>query len=992
MATPKTTKKTTTRKKAPTTTSRSRTTAKKPVKKTAKELEHHYKVTYELKMIALVAFTIFTMLSLYTSTVGQLGHAIKNIYLGLCSYVGFILPVFIFIYIFVHINMNFKPARKRIYIAMSLILLGAMLLTTMMVFPGVERDLFKMNSNFGTAEQYKTTFNRSVLLSGGGVIGELITLGVLKLIGNIGAFILIIVSFVSGFIVWTRISIHELWEEKRKKQLNKKQIKKEEIARLMEARAVASASQPETLSKPQTPKPQKLEPQHPVEAGSEHFLNTLDTYRKASRKKDVKAFDYDSYEHDDKPNVQANETKVETKTPVEPKMPVAPSPVVPAPVHHSAPELVMSGVKSIFKGSSKGEPKIKETIRVQPQPQPMMETSVEPEVKTKVEPKIQMVETLKADAVTEPEETEVVVNKVSEEVHNKASEEVHSNPVPNTEEPDKKVVKIKEKDIEPEVRQSVNDEIKENITKPVEHYVLPPITLLKENKNAKLLDNQEEYMEMAKLLEETLVNFNVEAKVVSVKRGPTITMFEVQLSPGVKVSKIVGLSDDIALNLATSHVRIAPIPGKAAIGIEVPNKVTSMVTIKEVLNSPEFKKQTSKITIGLGKDISGNAIVGDLASMPHLLIAGATGSGKSVCVNTIISSILFNARPDEVKFLMIDPKVVELSTYNGIPHLILPVVTDPKKASIALNWAVNEMSRRYKLFAELTVRDMKGYNKKAEPQGIELLPQIVVIIDELADLMMVAPNQVEDAICRLAQMARAAGIHLIVATQRPSVDVITGLIKANIPSRIAFSVSSAIDSRTIIDMGGAEKLLGKGDMLFYPVGAAKPKRTQGAFMSDDEVEGVVDFIKNQSLEVTYNDSILEDVQSVEKDFEEADEYLEDAIRIVLDSGQASASMMQRKFRVGYNRAARMIDSMEERGIIGPSRGSKPREVLMTAAEFDSAYDISDTDNESSGEVSASNEVEYDQVHDQDYDQNSSSEDTIYDPADTEEENLTSSED
>ena len=465
-------------------------------------------------------------------------------------------------------------------------------------------------------------------------------------------------------------------------------------------------------------------------------------------------------------------------------------------------------------------------------------------------------------------------------------------------------------------------------------YRLPSLELLKDNTSAKNLDNHTEHMEKAKLLEETLNNFNVDAKVVSVKMGPSITMFEVQLSPGVKVSKIVGLSDDIALNLATSHVRIAPIPGKAAIGIEVPNTVTSMVTLKEVLNSPEFKKPESKLTIGLGKDISGTPIIGDLASMPHLLIAGATGSGKSVCVNTIISSILFNARPDEVKFLMIDPKVVELSTYNGIPHLILPVVTDPKKASIALNWAVNEMTRRYKLFADQTVRDMKGYNRKAEPLGLEILPQIVVIIDELADLMMVAPNQVEDAICRLAQMARAAGIHLIVATQRPSVDVITGLIKANIPSRIAFSVSSAIDSRTIIDMSGAEKLLGKGDMLFYPVGAAKPKRTQGAFMSDDEVEGLVSFIKNQSLEVQYNESILDEVQSVEQDFSEADEYLEDAIRFVLETGQASASMMQRRFRVGYNRAARLVDSMEERGIIGPSRGSKPREVLMSMDEFE----------------------------------------------------------
>ncbi|MBF4691781.1 DNA translocase FtsK [Fusibacter sp. Q10-2] len=854
----------------------------------------------------------------------------------------------------------------------------------MMVFSGVERDLFKLNSNFGIAEQYKTTFARSILLKGGGIIGELITFGVLKLIGNIGAFILIIVSFVSGFIVWTRISIHDLWEEKRKKQLEKKRIKQEEIARLMEARAVSEPPQPESVLNANGQKkgsqkevPQRVVPQHNVEADSEHFLNTLDNYRKASRKKDVKAFDYDSYEKVDDQKVQSDEVKSDIPTANMHKSSVPPMPVVP-PVHHSAPELVMSSAKSNLKSDSKDA--FQRDLQAKPK--------VDPEVKVQSEPSV-------TETMTSKTDSEV---KLAESYEDEATREPDSVPkhmATTTESSDKKVVKIKEKDIEPEVRQSVNDEIKENITKPVEHYVLPPISLLKDNKNAQFLENQEEYIEMAKLLEETLVNFNVDAKVISVKRGPTITMFEVQLSPGVKVSKIVGLSEDIALNLATSHVRIAPIPGKAAIGIEVPNKVTSMVTIKEVLNSQEFKKQTSKITIGLGKDISGNAIVGDLASMPHLLIAGATGSGKSVCVNTIISSILFNARPDEVKFLMIDPKVVELSTYNGIPHLILPVVTDAKKASIALNWAVNEMTRRYKLFAELTVRDMKGYNKKAKPQGLELLPQIVVIIDELADLMMVAPNQVEDAICRLAQMARAAGIHLIVATQRPSVDVITGLIKANIPSRIAFSVSSAIDSRTIIDMSGAEKLLGKGDMLFYPVGAAKPKRTQGAFMSDDEVEGVVNFIKNQSVEVTYNESILDDVQSVEQDFEEADEYLEEAIRVVLDSGQASASMMQRKFRVGYNRAARMIDSMEERGLIGPSRGSKPREVLMTMAEFDAMYDHSDSEDASNDDLNISDVSDYNQDNDIEFDlddhQEMPSDDDLYDPADFEEKSVDDSE-
>lgn len=470
-------------------------------------------------------------------------------------------------------------------------------------------------------------------------------------------------------------------------------------------------------------------------------------------------------------------------------------------------------------------------------------------------------------------------------------------------------------------------------------YELPPTALLTPVSEDNSQQDKKEILANAKLLEDTLASFGIEAKVVQISRGPSITRYELQPSPGVKVSRIVSLSDDIALNLAAQQVRIvAPIPGKAAVGIEVPNTSVSMVTLREVLESDGIMDAESKLAFSLGKDISGHAIVADLAKMPHLLVAGSTGSGKSVCINTIISSILFRARPDEVKFLMIDPKVVELNVYNGIPHLILPVVTDPKKASVALNWAVQEMTERYKAFAESGVRDITGYNRKlaAAGQGTGM-PKIVVIIDELADLMMVAPNAVEDAICRLAQMARAAGIHLIVATQRPSVDVITGVIKANIPSRIAFAVSSMMDSRTIIDMGGAEKLLGKGDMLYYPVGMAKPMRVQGSFVSDTEVEEVISYIKGQSGDVTYNPEILDTVKSQEISSENADEFLEQAIAFVVSTKQASASLLQRKFRVGYNRAARMIDSMEERGVVGPSLGSKPREVLISPEEYDNLY-------------------------------------------------------
>lgn len=457
-------------------------------------------------------------------------------------------------------------------------------------------------------------------------------------------------------------------------------------------------------------------------------------------------------------------------------------------------------------------------------------------------------------------------------------------------------------------------------------YHIPPVTLLQSISSPKRA-SKTGMDELATKLEHTLQSFHVAASVLSAKKGPAITLFEVALRPGVKISKVQGLSDDIALSLAVSQVRIAPIPKKSTIGIEVPNSDTSIVCMREVIDSTEFKKisERSKIAMALGKNISGTCIIGDLGSMPHLLIAGQTGSGKSVCVNTIINSILLTATPDEVRFLMIDPKTVELSGYNGIPHLIHPVVTEPKKAAMALHWAVQEMEQRYQLFLEAKVRDIKTYNQKHKQQS---LSNIVVIIDELADLMMVASKQVEDSICRIAQKARAAGIHLIVATQRPSVDVITGLIKANIPSRIAFSVSSQVDSRTILDMGGAEKLLGKGDMLYYPNGASKPMRVQGAFMADEEVESIVSFILSQNIPQEINEEVVDTVSYVSTPDEEEDELLSVAIAYVIESKQASSSLLQRKFRVGYNRAARLIDAMQERGVVGASRGSKPREVLV----------------------------------------------------------------
>ncbi len=466
-----------------------------------------------------------------------------------------------------------------------------------------------------------------------------------------------------------------------------------------------------------------------------------------------------------------------------------------------------------------------------------------------------------------------------------------------------------------------------------DNYKLPEVNLLNRIDTKSDDNSKKKVLKNASLLEKTLSDFGVEAKVNQVTVGPTITRYEIQPSPGVKVSKIVNLTDDIALSLAAKSIRMeAPIPGKSAIGIEVPNEKPLMVGLREVLESDEFKKFDSPLAMALGKDISGKSIIGDISKMPHLLIAGSTGSGKSVCVNTLISSILYKAKPDEVKLLLIDPKVVELANYNGIPHLLIPVVTDPKKAANALNWAVVEMNKRYKMFAENGAKDITSYNEKCEDK----LPKIVIIIDELADLMMVSANDVEDYICRLAQMARAAGMHLIVATQRPSVDVITGVIKANIPSRIAFAVSSQTDSRTILDMGGAEKLLGKGDMLFYPLGAAKPVRIQGAFISEGESENVIEYVKSQvQEEVKYEENIMDTIAKADMSKgNDEDELLREAIEFVVESGQGSASMLQRKFKIGFNRAARLIDSMEERGIVGPNEGSKPRRVLMSKQDLE----------------------------------------------------------
>lgn len=548
-------------------------------------------------------------------------------------------------------------------------------------------------------------------------------------------------------------------------------------------------------------------------------------------------------------------------------------------------------------------------------------------------------------------EAEVSKNTVPDDITINRAQPIMEEEAPIPEPvPEKRKTKESKKQVETATA-NVEQEIKKSEEKRAKEYVFPPLSLLKHGKKSGG-DSDAHLRQTAMKLQQTLQNFNVNVTVTNVSCGPSVTRYELQPEQGVKVSKIVGLADDIKLNLAAADIRIeAPIPGKAAVGIEVPNKENTAVMLRDLLETDEFQNHESKIAFAAGRDIAGKVVVADIMKMPHVLIAGATGSGKSVCINTLIMSILYKADPKDVKLIMIDPKVVELSVYNGIPHLMIPVVTDPKKAAGALNWAVAEMMKRYDLFAQYNVRDLKGYNAKVETvEAIEeegkpeKLPQIIIIVDELADLMMVAPGEVEESICRLAQLARAAGIHLVLATQRPSVNVITGLIKANMPSRIAFSVSSGVDSRTIIDMNGAEKLLGKGDMLFYPAGYQKPARVQGAFVSDKEVQAVVDFLVKNSESVQYNEEITNHVNSASvaaggtvsgnSGADDRDAYFVDAGKFIIEKDKASIGMLQRVFKIGFNRAARIMDQLAEAGVVGEEEGTKPRKVLMSMEQFE----------------------------------------------------------
>lgn len=726
---------------------------KRPGTKKSRATAKSLKRRYEITLVLLLSFTVISILSLHTESVGILGKLIRSLTLGFFGRGGMVFPYVLFLIIFLKINKNFKEVQIRYTAGLAAIFFALALALAIDDFNQIRDSYLSSGAGYFNLDFFKASYSAGVALTGAGVIFNTLALFLYSTMGKYGLLIVTMAFAMIGLllVVNYRVTYEGLKGLKRKTRTPTKA--------LSQKKRPADVSEPVTREEtPVTPKPPK----------------------------DIKIFSYNDFN-------------------------------------------------------------------------------------------------------------------------------------PRNQDPE-----------EGKSEQEILQELNKNVTSKITNYVKPRSSMLIKPKIISDSLDKSEILKNAEHLEKTLGNFGIRGKVMEISRGPTITRYELQPEAGIKLSKIIALADDLALNMAVSQVRIAPVPGKVAVGIEIPNEENSMVQIREILESDAFKSSKSKLTMALGKNISGKPVVFDLGDMPHLLIAGATGSGKSVCVNTIITSLLFNATPDEVKLLMIDPKVVELNVYNGIPHLILPVVTNPKKASIALGWAVNEMNRRYESFAQQQVKDIDGYNRK-NPQAA--LPKIVVIIDELADLMMVAPNQVEDAIARLAQMARAAGIHLIVATQRPSVDVITGLIKANITSRIAFSVSSQVDSRTILDSAGAEKLLGKGDMLFSPVGAQKPLRLQGAFISEEEIDKIVTHIKKQAGEVVYNHEILDETQQMQMAMD-SDDLIPEIIRFLVNQKTISVSMLQRKFRIGYNRAARIMDELEEKSIVGPNTGSKPRDVIMTIEEME----------------------------------------------------------
>ena len=855
-------------------------TKKKPAgRKKPAAKKYNNKLITEAVLLILMALCVIIFLANF-GVGGIVGKGISAFFFGLFGILAYIFPILLFAaVIFAMSNKNNSIARvKLIAVLFELIFLC----TLIQLISGSHSGEWNVGDFY---------INSSTHKNGGGFFGGMLCLLFSKLFGNAGAYIFTVVLIIIAAVIITEHSFIGGVKKNSKKVYNAAKrdmeaykadvaVKRKEKERMEELKA--SEKMPPKKKRSSVKVDGITTDTRMEKADAETTGEDVYSYEKAT---DIKPFDENEYANVvDATDYAMRHFQDEQSIPFEP---------------------AYEDVKEILPPSGTVETAAANTAIVNEEPQKAEEDYIMELVKNELE----------KEQLLKPDKEK---NFKPEPVHGNVTEQAQTAPVQSSH------------------------------TAKNNKYKLPPVSLLKRSSgNSKGNDGKDELRATAGKLQQTLATFGVNVTITDVSRGPAVTRYELQPEQGVKVSKIVSLADDIKLNLAAADIRIeAPIPGKAAVGIEVPNKENSGVMLGDLIASKEFRDAKSKIAFAAGKDIAGQIVMADIAKMPHLLIAGATGSGKSVCINTIIMSILFKARPEEVKLIMVDPKVVELSVYNGIPHLLTPVVTDPKKAAAALNWAVAEMMKRYQLFATYGVRDMKGFNEKIsgmEPEEGKELPevmaQIVIIIDELADLMMVASGDVEDAIVRLAQLARAAGIHLIIATQRPSVNVITGLIKANVPSRIAFSVSSGVDSRTILDMVGAEKLLGKGDMLFYPQGYQKPARVQGAFVSDEEVSAVVDFIKENSNETGYSEEIENHLSNPE--FEESqafsgdrDQYFADAGRFIIEKERASIGMLQRVFKIGFNRAARIMDQLGEAGVVGPEEGTKPRKVMMTMEEFE----------------------------------------------------------
>lgn len=899
----------------------------------------------EVLIICSFAVSILLFLSNF-GICGAAGNVVRSIQLGIFGSVGFAVPVLLFIGTCFYMS-NHGNIRAAIKMSATAVLL--------LVLCGFAQLLFG-DKKLAEGSLFEFYTASSVSGIGGGFIGGVITKGLGAVVGTAGTYIILLVLLALCIVLITeksivkivksgsdkayqyaredvdrRLAVHAEKVEERKRLREEQRVRGVDLSstKLGEDTLESIETEEEDIAalvENLTPKEEK--PAVADNAAAE-ISDPADTFTGritppagySSEKEEAKKKDtYSALSIEPEPEADSSEyggiyMRRDTRTLEE--MDVVPLKAEQEEIYEEIPALVPAEAPEIIP-------------EVMPEPE-IAEAPYEMEA-------VEDTEELNYDSIFVPEEPKRVVTASGKIIETE------------TDLLEKKLEKRKAEAVQENVNEGVRQEImkkeqQQEIVK--KEYIFPPTSLLKKGDKASGFSDKE-YRETAIKLQQTLRNFGVGVTVTNISCGPSVTRYELHPEQGVKVSKIVALADDIKLSLAAADIRIeAPIPGKSAVGIEVPNKENNMVYLRDLFESDSFKNHRSRLAFAVGKDIGGQVVVTDIAKMPHLLIAGATGSGKSVCINTLIMSIIYKSDPEDVKLIMVDPKVVELSVYNGIPHLLIPVVTDPKKASGALNWAVAEMTDRYQKFAELNVREINGYNEKIKSiEDIEdankpkKMPQIVIIIDELADLMMVAPGEVEDSICRLAQLARAAGIHLVIATQRPSVNVITGLIKANVPSRIAFSVSSGVDSRTIIDMNGAEKLLGKGDMLFYPAGIPKPQRVQGAFVSDQEVSRVVEFLTEQGMTADYNPDVQSRIASPAMEMpgssgaSNRDDYFGQAGKFIIEKEKASIGMLQRVFKIGFNRAARIMDQLAEAGVVGEEEGTKPRKVLMTMEEFD----------------------------------------------------------